>query len=103
MLSQQGRQGGYQLQRQQQQQFRLNTLQQQGSQQQLAFSSQQAQQQQTLQPHQQPRQQQQPRKQRFVWGYIDANKADEWTWDDDYNEEAIVSGTDQPWCFFLGF
>jgi hypothetical protein len=36
-----------------------------------------------------------------VWGYIDGNNADEWTWDDDYNEEAIVSGTDQPWCLFL--
>lgn len=69
-------------------------LQQQGSQQQLAHNSQQ----QTLQPHQQPQQLQQ-RKQKFVWGYIDGNNADDWTWDDDYNEDAIVSGTDQPWCF----
>jgi hypothetical protein len=73
-------------------------LQQQGSQQQLPQHSQQH----TLQPHQQ--QQQQQRKQKFVWGYIDGNNADEWTWDDDYNEEAIVSGTDQHcWFFFLGF
>jgi hypothetical protein len=37
--------------------------------------------------------QQQPRqaKGRVVWGYLDGDNADEWTWDDDYNPDAIVS------------